>query len=1044
MIASPWLLRTHPGWWGLLQHVKGNFALLAGIVRGSLKGDGELDSAVTSSLATQLQAAEAMEAEAARIQNPKQQKVALRVASLAYSNAATVIAYLPEDCLSSINQNQLEKTVTYAERAVELYRAGMERPRRRGGWLAQLGHATPQAHLALLHCNLAALYLTFKVGDPTIALEKTIREYTSALKLLAGSTMSEFTGYVLTQLGSVYLAYPTENPEKYAAQATETFLRAHEILEIHAAKIRAMAELSYSESERALIVKMVKMFPLLLSLMWKPYWRGTPGKVLGVMMMPPSVLMKIHWGLAAAYGELGDDEAAIRHYELASEFIPLHYGETELGMLLLAQSAVYLDAADKGPWNQAAVNLALENMKAACEDWDGDLAWVLGYPRLARTFLTSPRAVDLAPERERYLKSIVSSLRDAVQTARRLDLQGAARNALVVLGRAYEALADWPSAFRAIVLAGRIAKRSATLARTPRLKLRLSLEEGELLELGARAIFTYRRLLAETGRRIPRHLDSHALDTAERARTRILQDELAQRALLPKGGRAEELQDFFKLRRRWLQSDLLYINLETCETAQPPERMELVRAQRNAAEVRYLRELEAIRERFGDPDYDPDCPVAPVRSSEIRTLVRELSASEETALVEFFLTDRNLVVFIVFPSGQDSEDLICRETSLTRNELNDIARDWFEGLEKLNDETMNVAQWETRHFSQTLQRLEGPLLVIRDAIATWETNTQRRIRRLILVPHQFLHLLPLHALLLPDGDYWGCRFAIQYAPSASVMWQLHQARIRSEDAPTRTAAEHAKIVVAYSPPKSKEGKQEPLYFARHEAEAVGRALDANVIAGDNATPPRVLTAISHAHFIHFACHVSFEVEAPMESSLTLAPPSAGNQQGENEQSGESGFLTLAHLLEHLHFSESPIVVLSACESGIPKIERYRDEYLGLPLAFLCAGAKTVVSTLWKTSDLAAWILMGAMAEHLGKGCDVLQALDLAREEMQSLTRDDIRARVERLVEEDPEVHRKMKGEIEQISDASACSYPLASPYWWAGFAVHGLADAGIA
>jgi CHAT domain-containing protein len=181
----------------------------------------------------------------------------------------------------------------------------------------------------------------------------------------------------------------------------------------------------------------------------------------------------------------------------------------------------------------------------------------------------------------------------------------------------------------------------------------------------------------------------------------------------------------------------------------------------------------------------------------------------------------------------------------------------------------------------------------------------------------------------------------------------------------------------------------------------------------------------------------------MESWLTLAPSAAEEGSSGSDQAGESGFLTLAHLLEHLHFSESPIVILSACESGIPKIERYRDEYLGLPLAFLCAGAKTVVSTLWRTNDLAAWILMGAMAEQLAEGHDVLRSLGMAQVEMQRLTNDDIRGRVERLVEDDPEVCRKMKEEFEHISDGSAGSYPLASPYWWAGFTVHGLADARI-
>ena len=1038
MNMNSWWLRKHPGLWAVAQHLKGYVALLKtfpqeGILRG-----------LATNLDTQLQAAEALETQAHQIQNPKQHRVALRAASYMYSTFANSLAHYPEDVLIQMDVKQLEKAATYAERALKLYTAGMEPARRRGRWLRQPGHTPPEAHLALLHCSLASLYLTFKVGDPTLALEKVIREYTCALELLAGLPMLEFTGYVLAQLGIVYLAYPTENPNEYAERAIEAFERARKILEMHATKIRALVDLSYSDS--SFRVQMMKGVPLFASLLWKPYWRGIPGKVLGVIMMPPSVLMKIHWGFATAYSELGDDAEAIRHYELASDFIPLRSGDTELGMLALAESAAYLDAADKAPWDEATLKLARECFESAYENWDEDLAWALGYPRLARTLLTSPRAADLAPERERYLKSIVSSLRDAVQTARRRDLQGAARNALVVLGRTYEAQADWPGAFRATALAGRIAKRSATLARTPRLKLRFSREEGELSELGARAIFDYRRMLAETGTRIPRHLDLYALGVAERARTRILQDELAQRARVPKGARPEELQDFLALRRRWLQSDLMYVNSETTEIVQPPERMELVRAQRNAAEARYIRELEVVRERFGDPDYDPDCPIAPVRSSEIRALVRELSATEDTALVEFFVTDRNLVVFIVFSSERELDNLVCLETSLTRNELNDIAGDWFEGLMRLR-RGGTIAQWETKFFSQTFQRLESALLAVRDAITAWETNTQRRIRRLILVPHQFLHLVPLHALPLPHGDCWGKHIAIQYAPSASVMWQLQLVRSRAESSTIRTADGHDKIVIAYSPPPSVDSDEEerqPLVFVRHEAEAVAGALGAAIVAGENATPTRVLSAIAHAPFIHFACHASFEIETPMESGLTLAPSVEEAECGESNKPGESEFLTLAHLLENLHFTQSPIVVLSGCESGIPKVERYRDEYLGLPLAFLCAGAKTVVSTLWRTSDLAAWLLMGAMAQHLAQGYDVLRSLRMAQEEMQRLTSDDIREQVERLVENDPEVRQKMIQETKEISHAAEGSCPLASPYWWAGFTVHGLADAKIA
>jgi len=278
---------------------------------------------------------------------------------------------------------------------------------------------------------------------------------------------------------------------------------------------------------------------------------------------------------------------------------------------------------------------------------------------------------------------------------------------------------------------------------------------------------------------------------------------------------------------------------------------------------------------------------------------------------------------------------------------------------------------------------------------------------------------------------------------------LHQADSQAKNPGIQKAAEQEKVVIAYSPfpwatDSNDEEKPEPLVFAPHEARAVAAALGATVIAGEDATPDHVIAAIAHARFIHFACHASLEIGSPMESWLTLAPSATGDGCGGRDQSGENGSLTLGHLVEQLRFSQSPIVVLSACESGIPKIERYRDEYLGLPLAFLCAGAKTVVSTLWRTNDLAAWILMSAMAEHLANGCDVLWALRTAQEEVQRLTPDDIRRRVERLVEDDLAVRRKMNEEIEEIFDASACSYPLAGPFWWAGFTVHGLADARIA
>ena len=51
------------------------------------------------------------------------------------------------------------------------------------------------------------------------------------------------------------------------------------------------------------------------------------------------------------------------------------------------------------------------------------------------------------------------------------------------------------------------------------------------------------------------------------------------------------------------------------------------------------------------------------------------------------------------------------------------------------------------------------------------------------------------------------------------------------------------------------------------------------------------------------------------------------------------------------------MVLSACETGLTDPSQLTDEYIGLPSGFLYSGASTVVSSLWRVSDLATALLM---------------------------------------------------------------------------------------
>src|ERR1035438_2705278 len=108
-----------------------------------------------------------------------------------------------------------------------------------------------------------------------------------------------------------------------------------------------------------------------------------------------------------------------------------------------------------------------------------------------------------------------------------------------------------------------------------------------------------------------------------------------------------------------------------------------------------------------------------------------------------------------------------------------------------------------------------------------------------------------------------------------------------------------------------------------------------------------------ARYVHFACHGLPDTEMPLDAGLLLAPDLA--PAGESADQARTGTLTLADILQSVRLARDSLVVLSACETGLVKIEERHEEYLGLPAGFLCAGAATVVSSLWKVNDVATWL-----------------------------------------------------------------------------------------
>jgi CHAT domain-containing protein len=104
-------------------------------------------------------------------------------------------------------------------------------------------------------------------------------------------------------------------------------------------------------------------------------------------------------------------------------------------------------------------------------------------------------------------------------------------------------------------------------------------------------------------------------------------------------------------------------------------------------------------------------------------------------------------------------------------------------------------------------------------------------------------------------------------------------------------------------------------------------------------------AIHGAGLLHVAAHARFVPAAPQASGLRLA----------------DGWLTAADVLRMRLAGAG--VVLSACDSGRSGVDASND-LLGLIRAFLVAGARGVVSSLWPLHDETA---LKIMVESVGLG-----------------------------------------------------------------------------
>ena len=399
------------------------------------------------------------------------------------------------------------------------------------------------------------------------------------------------------------------------------------------------------------------------------------------------------------------------------------------------------------------------------------------------------------------------------------------------------------------------------------------------------------------------------------------------------------------------------------------------------------------------------------------------SLDDHTAMVELYITGNKLLAFIF--TIQTQQPLVWQSQP---KDLDKFFK-WINGYFRAYDTKPN--HWQYR--LSTRLHLLAQILHFDDIIQQIPSECDR----LILIPHQYLHLFPLHALPInikqgeAKSEILMDRFSagVSYAPSCQLL-QLAQNRKRSN---------FTRLFAIQNPTGD-------LSYTDIEVEAIKsyfKTADADVLVEKDATKAAIDSKpLNTFHCAHFSCHGYFNYEKPRKSALILADahkpaPAEPNPErylrlSEDKVLDLDKCLTLDTIFA-LKLEQCRLVTLSACETGVIDYTNISDEYIGLPSGFLVAGSPAVVSSLWTVDDLSTALLMIKFYENLRKQMPLAVALNQAQLWLRDATKEELQQWTSRLP-----LSRNHRAELEdRFYKLGSREKPFQEPYHWAAFCAIG-------
>lgn len=132
-----------------------------------------------------------------------------------------------------------------------------------------------------------------------------------------------------------------------------------------------------------------------------------------------------------------------------------------------------------------------------------------------------------------------------------------------------------------------------------------------------------------------------------------------------------------------------------------------------------------------------------------------------------------------------------------------------------------------------------------------------------------------------------------------------------------------------------------------------------------------------------------------------------------------------------------LVVLSACNSGVPRSATHADEALSFPTALLEAGANTAIGASWMADEGATALLADRFYAELADGCSPAVALNRAQRWIRSATAGELRELTRGLRKADDGPKEAAKTLQLRFGETAPTERPYLHPFYWAALTVHG-------